>query len=68
MICYRDMTFCTGDGCAKFDTCHRAMTPAVLEGARACGLGISQWGDPRKADCYEPKPNENENENENEDQ
>ena len=26
MICYKDMTFCTENNCAKFDGCFRALT------------------------------------------
>ncbi len=52
MICYRDMTFCAGDGCFNFDTCPRAITKDVEEGAKRHGLGIAQFTDPKKLDCY----------------
>lgn len=29
MICYKDMTFCTENNCAKFDGCFRALTVQV---------------------------------------
>ena len=53
MICYRDMTLCSGDGCAKFDTCHRALTPEVARRAYATGLPIAQWETPQSIECYE---------------
>jgi hypothetical protein len=34
MLCYRDMTFCTEDTCARWDTCPRSLTPEVRDAAR----------------------------------
>jgi len=52
MLCYRDMTFCSGDGCQNFDTCHRALTEHVKKSAEKSGLMIAQFGDPSQLDCY----------------
>jgi hypothetical protein len=53
MICYRDMTFCRGDGCVKFDDCPRAMTQEVIDSAKAIDIGIAQWVNPKELECYE---------------
>jgi hypothetical protein len=61
MMCYKDMTFCDGNNrkCASFDSCHRALTEAVRDGAEKAQLLIARFGDPTKLDCYkEPKTNE----------
>ena len=50
---YRDKTFCSGDGCAKFSQCPRALTEQVKQSAKAAGLPISRWAEPRLLDCYE---------------
>lgn len=55
MMCYRDMTFCRGDGCAKFATCPRALTPEIEAAAKARSLEIAQFEYPKKLGCYEPK-------------
>ena len=34
MLCYRDMTFCTEDTCARWDTCPRSLTTEVRDAAR----------------------------------
>jgi hypothetical protein len=56
MMSYRDTTFCTGDGCTKFDTCPRALTPVVEAAARRWwggdGAPISRFAEPAKLDCY----------------
>ncbi len=64
---YKDMTFCKGDGCTKFATCFRALTPAVEKRAAHWWGGddypISFFADPKSLDCYEteiiPKPETN---------
>lgn len=59
MICYRDMTFCSGDGCKKFDTCPRALTDKVKAGAAKWWGGdgsdapIARFAEPKKLSCYE---------------
>jgi hypothetical protein len=49
---YRDKTFCSGDGCAKFNQCPRALTEQVKQSAKTAGLPISRWAEPRLLDCY----------------
>lgn len=63
MICYRDMTFCRGDGCTKFSTCHRALTHEVKIKAASLGLMISQFANPQELNCYEKPKEENESGN-----
>ena len=41
MITYRDMTFCTGDGCQSFSRCLRAYTPEIAQAARNSGRPLS---------------------------
>ena len=60
MLCFKDMTFCTYEGCAKFDNgCKRSLTPKVsAEAAKWWGKGpggapICRFMD--KPDCYEAK-------------
>ena len=53
MIFYRDMTFCRGDGCVKFNECPRALTEAVWKKAEEFGLPVSQFTDPKELKCYE---------------
>ncbi len=60
---YRDMTFCSGDGCAKFEGCPRALTEEVKAAAdrwwkrpeimAQFSVPISQFTDPRELDCWE---------------
>lgn len=52
MICYRDMTFCRGDGCVKFTDCPRALTDEVAQKAETFGLPISQFMQPSELKCY----------------
>lgn len=58
MMCYKDREFCTGDGCAKFERCPRALTQEVRAAT------VRWWGseenvplavceDPTKLECYE---------------
>jgi hypothetical protein len=58
MIGYRDMTFCTGDGCAKFGSCYRALTEKVKEDAKKWwgghGAPITRYSKPRNLDCWTP--------------
>ena len=56
MISFHGTTYCPGDGCAKFDTCPRALTTAVQDAAKRWwggdGAPISRFTDPRELDCY----------------
>ena len=51
---YKDMTFCSGDGCTQFKRCFRALTQDVEDRAEKLGLPISQFSEPKKLDCYIP--------------
>lgn len=53
MTCYRDKTFCEGDGCAKFEQCHRALKPEVWKRAEEIGLPIARFEHPKKMPCYQ---------------
>lgn len=59
MIGYRDMTFCRGGGCTKFDKCSKALTEDVKANARKWWNGnnppIAQFVNPKKLECYENK-------------
>lgn len=55
MICYRDMTFCAGDGCQRFDGCPRALTEDVRADAQAKGLPIMEFEHPKALQCFKPK-------------
>lgn len=56
MLCYRDMTFCDGDGCAKFGKgCSRSLTSAVKEHAQLVGLPIARFANPKAQKCYTHK-------------
>lgn len=46
MICYKDKTFCRGDGCQAFKGCHRALTQEVKDGAEKTGIPVAQWETP----------------------
>ena len=54
---YRDMTFCTGDGCAKFDDCPRALTEKEQAAAERWwggpGAPIAQFMFPKMISCYQ---------------
>lgn len=52
MICYRDMTFCEGDGCTKFDSCPRALTEEVWMKAANAELQVSRFANPRSLQCW----------------
>jgi len=56
MIHYRDMTFCAGNGCTKFDTCPRALTEKVKADAAKWWGGddapICRFSKPEKLECY----------------
>jgi hypothetical protein len=56
MMCFRDTTYCPGDGCVKFDSCPRALTPAVLDEAKRWWGGddapIARYTEPRQLECY----------------
>jgi len=51
---YKDMTFCSGDGCTQFKRCFRALTQDVEDRAEKIGLPISQFCNPKELDCYIP--------------
>ena len=51
---YKDMTFCSGDGCTQFKKCFRALTQDVEDRAEKLGLPISQFSNPTQLDCYIP--------------
>lgn len=56
MLCYKDKTFCQGDGCARFGTsCDQSLTPEVDALANFFGLPISRFTEPKKLKCYEEK-------------
>ncbi len=56
MLCYRDMTFCEGDGCAKFGVgCHRSLTEQVKIRAAEAGLPIARFANAKAQSCHEPK-------------
>ena len=56
MLCFQDKTFCRGDGCAKFSTCHRALTDKVKADAAKWWGGddapIAQFTNPKELKCY----------------
>lgn len=52
MICYRDMMFCPGDGCANFEKCHRALTQEVKDKAASIGLPVVHFLSPKQLGCY----------------
>jgi len=49
---YKDMTFCSGDGCTQFKRCFRALTQDVEDRAEKLGLPICQFSNPKELDCY----------------
>ncbi len=51
MICYKDKTFCSARDCAKFAECDRALTHAVMVGAKKIGLPLAVCG---TFSCFEP--------------
>lgn len=60
MICFRDMTFCSGDGCAKLLECPRALTEEVRVRAQATGLPIAQFTTPKALECHRKEGEERE--------
>jgi len=54
MMCYRDKTYCDGDGCRKFHECPRAITWEVLKGSERAGIPIARFTEPSALDCYVP--------------
>lgn len=56
MMTYRDMTFCSGDGCLQFSKCFRALTPEVKAKAKKIGLPVCQFSNPKELECWlDPK-------------
>lgn len=57
MISFQDITFCPGDGCVKFGTCPRALTPEVHAAAEKWwgepGPPIARWEKPSALSCYD---------------
>jgi hypothetical protein len=57
MMSYRDMTFCRGEGCAKFKGCPRALTKEVQEAAKKWwgddDAPISIFAEPKELHCYQ---------------
>ena len=52
MTCYRDKTYCTGEGCANFRGCPDELTHLDISKAKALGLGISYNASPKDLPCY----------------
>lgn len=56
-MCYRDTTFCRGDGCTKFETCPRALTEEVQGRAEKWWGGkdapIAEFTEPKKLVCWD---------------
>lgn len=58
MLCYRDRTYCSFyKTCKEGTTCNRALTPKVIDEAKAFGLLVAEWW-PDKPDCWTEKQNE----------
>ena len=55
MTTYKDMIFCSGDGCANFKACFRALTPAIKKEAHKAGFLIGRFSDPKQLKCYKNK-------------
>ena len=51
---YRDMTFCSGDGCVLFKDCPRALTPEVKDRAARAQMPIAKFCEPKALVCYMP--------------
>lgn len=53
---FQDRTFCSGDGCTKFDACPRAFNAAAEKAAAAWwggpGAPVSLFMFPRTLNCY----------------
>lgn len=56
MMCYRDMTFCGFDNCARFGECPRTLTGEVLVRAATTGLPICYFS--YRPDCFAVKTTE----------
>ena len=54
MTCYRDMTFCEGNGCLAAKGCHRYLTEDIYARAQAANMEIARFAEPEKLKCYEP--------------
>jgi len=56
MISYKGITYCSGDGCTKFDGCDRALTKEVIESAKKWWRGpnppISSHANPKQQKCH----------------
>lgn len=63
MMCYKDMTFCSGAGCRCFEGCPRALTKEVYAAAQAWWGGddppICEFTSPRNLPCYNVGLDEN---------
>ena len=58
MMCYRDMTFCGGDGCQRFGECPRSLTKEVDRAATQANRLIARFTNPQELDCYVAKNGE----------
>lgn len=54
MITYRDMTFCTGNGCRASSRCLRALTPEIEHAASQAGRMLSVMIPSPEMACYVP--------------
>lgn len=52
---YRDITFCRGAGCIKFDFCPKALTADVQDAADEAELRVAEYEFPAELPCYEAK-------------
>ena len=60
MMCYRDMTFCEGNGCLRALTCHRYLSDDIWAQAQASNMPVARFEEPEKLECYlAPKKEEN---------
>ena len=56
---YRDMTFCTGEGCAAYHGCSRAYTQEIKEAAREAFRRVALMSPSPSFSCYIPEHPEN---------
>jgi hypothetical protein len=53
MLCYKDKTYCAGDGCARHPHhCRIALTDEIRADAKRLGLLISERAEPRALTCW----------------
>jgi len=56
MMCYKDRTFCPGDGCANRQGCTCFASNKVREAAYKFGLSLALFDDHTELECYKPEP------------